>query len=62
MSHVDADLEAATAALMALTEANIPPDVQELLVYGNDIDVAPGALSKAVKAALLVYQRLLKLR
>ena len=31
----DRDLEAACAALLALTKHNVPPDVQELLVYGN---------------------------
>jgi len=40
-----------TAALVALAEANIPTDVQELLMRGNpDRDVAPGALRKACEA------------
>ena len=44
---------AAAAALVALTEHHIPPDVQELLVYGNpDYGIRPGALSKAICAVL----------
>ena len=41
-----------TAALVALAEARIPPDVQELLVHGDaDAGVAPGALKSALAAA-----------
>ena len=40
------------AALVALAEANIPVDVQELLVFGSPMrGVAPGALRKAILAA-----------
>lgn len=43
----------ATAALVVLTEYGIPPDVQELLVYGDaNRGIAPGALSKAIRAVL----------
>jgi hypothetical protein len=38
-----------TAALIALAEANVPVDIQEMLVRGND-SVAPGALEKAIAA------------
>jgi hypothetical protein len=42
-----------TAALVVLTEHGIEPDVQELLVYGNPSrGIAPGALRKAIQAAL----------
>jgi len=52
------DKLAATAALTALAEHGIPPDVQELLVVGNpDRGIAPGALSKAVKAVLTAYRQ-----
>jgi hypothetical protein len=48
------ELEMATAALVALAEHGIPSDIQELLVLGNpDYGIAPGALSKAVRAILL---------
>lgn len=41
----------AVDALTALAEANIPPDVQELLVHGDPVrGIAPGALSKACAA------------
>lgn len=41
-----------TAALLALAEANIPPDVQELLVHGDPMrGIPPGALAKALMAA-----------
>ena len=46
--HYSDDLVA--AALAALTKANIPPDVQELLVYGDGRGtVAPNALRKMLK-------------
>lgn len=55
---MDVDVEAATAALLALAEHGIPPDVQELLVHGDGRGtVAPGALSKALCAALIVYRK-----
>lgn len=45
-------LDCATAMLTALTEAGIPADIQELLVRGDvSLGIAPGALSKAVKAS-----------
>ena len=51
------DLDAATAALTALAEHGIPTDVQELLIRGNPaMSVSPGALSKAVQAALRAYR------
>jgi hypothetical protein len=41
----------AVDALTALAVAGIPPDVQELLVYGDPVrGIAPGALSKACAA------------
>ncbi len=41
--------EQQAAFLVALAEAGIPPDVQELLVQGNpSIGVPPGALGKAI--------------
>jgi hypothetical protein len=44
--------DAHIAALTALAEAGIEPDVQELLVAGNPSrGIAPGALTKALKAA-----------
>jgi hypothetical protein len=47
---------AATAALCVLAEFNIPPDIQELLVFGNSQGgVPPGALSKAVQAVWLTF-------
>lgn len=43
----------AATALVALAEHGVPPDVQELLVYGNpDMGVPPGALARAVSAAI----------
>lgn len=52
------DLEAASAFLIALTEHGIPPDIQELLIVGDPAqDIKPGAISKAIKAALLTYKR-----
>lgn len=52
-----ADTEAATAALLAMAEHGVPPDIQELLIHGDGRHVKPGALSKAMRAALLVYAR-----
>lgn len=38
--------------LVILARRNIPPDVQELLVYGSrSLSVAPGALKAALEAA-----------
>jgi hypothetical protein len=46
-------VDAHLAAVTALAEAGIEPDVQELLVYGNPSrSVAPGALAKAINAAI----------
>jgi len=43
--------DAAIKVLTALTTHGIPPDVQELLVYGNPSrGIAPGALRKAIEA------------
>jgi len=43
------DLPNVTAALVALTEAGIPTDVQELLVRGDaSRGIAPGAIIKAL--------------
>jgi hypothetical protein len=51
------DTDAAVAALAALTRHGIPPDIQELLIYGSPrIGVKPGALSKAMAAAITAYQ------
>lgn len=44
----------AAAFLVSLARANISPDVQELLVYGNpDRGVAPRAIEKALAAVRL---------
>lgn len=52
------NLEAAGAALLKLVEFNIPPDVQELLILGNEkLGVRPGALTAALSAALGIYNR-----
>jgi len=41
-----------TAALVALAEAGVPTDVQELLIHGNPArGIPPGALKAAIKAA-----------
>ena len=50
---MDADrLNALTAALVALAQAGIPTDIQELLVSGNARQgIAPGALAAAIRAA-----------
>ena len=41
------------APLVALAEAGIPPDVQEMLVRGDPMrGIAPGALSKALTATI----------
>lgn len=54
----DADIEAASAALLELTARGIPVDVQELLVHGNlSRGIAPGALSASFKAAMNSYTR-----
>lgn len=45
---------AVCAAGVALADANVPPDVQELLLVGSrhgDRQIAPGALASAVTAA-----------
>jgi hypothetical protein len=53
----DRDLHAAAAALVALAEHEIPTDTQELLVNGDpNRGVRPGALSKAIRAALRSYR------
>lgn len=45
--------EIMAAALVALTQANIPPDVQELLMSGSPrLGVGPGALAAAIEAAV----------
>ena len=41
--------------MLALAQANVPPDVQALLIEGDDRgSVAPGALAKAIRAAVKV--------
>jgi len=45
---------ALTAALMMLAQANIPPDVQELLMWGDPMrSIPPSALGKAISHAIL---------
>jgi hypothetical protein len=45
--------EIMAAALVALTNANVPPDVQELLMTGNpSLGVPTGALAAAIEAAV----------
>ena len=45
--------EIMAAALVALAQRNVPPDVQELLMIGNpELDIAPGALEAAIEAAV----------
>ncbi len=40
-------------ALLSLARSNVPTDVQALLVYGDErAGVAPGALTKAIAAAI----------
>lgn len=42
-------------AALALAQANVPPDVQALLIEGDGRgNVAPGALAKAIRAAVKV--------
>lgn len=54
----DPDLDAATAAVVALAEHGVPVDIQELLVRGNPaIGVRPGALLAATKATITSYRR-----
>lgn len=44
--------EQLAAPVLALAQAGIPPDIQELLVRGNPSrGIAPGALAKAIAAA-----------
>lgn len=51
------DTKAATTALLILSQHGIPVDVQELLIYGNPrLGIAPGALSKVVKAIVESYK------
>lgn len=51
------EMDDLTAAVVALAEANIPPDTQELLVSGNpDRGVAPGALARALAAQRLKHE------
>lgn len=55
----DEDLAAASAALLSLVESNIPPDIQELLIYGDpERGIRPGALSRVVKAVVQSYKGL----
>lgn len=47
-----------TAACVALARANVPPYVQELLLYGDPSrEIPPGALRKALEAALSSLER-----
>ena len=44
-------------AVLRLAQFGIPPDMQELLVFGNvGLGIPPGALSAAINAALEVNQ------
>jgi hypothetical protein len=53
----DADLYAATACVTALVGCNVPSDTIELLLYGSKSrDIAPGALTKAIKATIIAYK------
>ena len=53
MSLEDIELEMETAALVALVEHGIPPDVQELLTLGSKRQgIPPGALRKVIKGLL----------
>ena len=53
----DIELDAATAALMVMAEHNVPPDIQELLVFGNPIlGVPEGVMSKVIKAVLVTFR------
>lgn len=56
-ADADADMTAAIRALTALADAGIPPDIQELLVYGNPkLGIAPGALTRAIAQVLKAYR------
>lgn len=53
MVEADEMLLRATAALIALAQHGIAPDVQEMLIRGNALrGIAPGALSAAIAAAM----------
>lgn len=53
MSLEDIELEMETAALMALVDHGVPPDIQELLVHGSKRQgIPPGALRAAVRVLL----------
>jgi len=44
-------IDSLTAALLVLTRHGIPPDIQELLIYGNpDRGIRPGALAAVLAA------------
>lgn len=58
-AETDRNLEAASAALLKLAEYGVPPDTQELLLYGSKrAGVRPGALVAALSAAIDTYHRL----
>jgi hypothetical protein len=51
MTDRDKLVEIETAALMALSRANVPPDIQALLVQGDPMrGIPPHALAKAITA------------
>jgi len=42
-----------TAALVALVRCNVPPHIQEVLIYGSkQMQIPPGALLKAMAAVI----------
>ena len=46
-----------TAALVALAKRNIPTDIQEILLFGdNEKNIAPGALQKAIESSVSVSE------
>ncbi|MCW5692551.1 MAG: hypothetical protein KIT48_09310 [Pseudolabrys sp.] len=46
------DLDQTAAVLTSLVRLNVPPDVQELLTFGNArLGVPPGSLDRALKAS-----------
>lgn len=50
------DQERAAASLVALARHGIPPDVQELLVYGDPgMGIRPGALAAAIAASRIIW-------
>lgn len=53
--HGERATTALTAAVTSLAEHGVPPDIQELLIYGNpNRGIVPGALLRAVGAVLAI--------